>query len=149
MRTVTGIGHVALNVRDIEPILAFYRDQLGFPEMFRMEKDGRLWIVYLKMTDTQFIELFPGGHGETPERGALGLTHVSWDVDDIEAAIAELAERGVPLTTPLRKGQSGNLQAWITDPEGNRIELMQTMPDSYQARAIAHLRGGADGPLPV
>lgn len=149
MKTVTGIGHVAMNVGDIDTMLAFYRDTLGFPEMFRMHQDGQLWIVYLRMTDTQFIEMFPGGTGEVPERKNLGLVHVSWDVDNIEAAIAELAERGVALTTPLKKGRSGNLQAWITDPEGNRVELMQTMPDSYQARAIAHLRDGDGSPLRV
>jgi len=150
MKTVTGIGHVALRVRDIDAILTFYRDTLGFAEMFRMHQDdGSLWIVYLRMTDTQFIEIFPDGTGDTPGRDQIGLTHVCWTVDDMDAALAELAERGVPLTTPLRRGRSGNLQAWITDPEGNRVELMQMSPESYQLLAIEHLRQGDGTPLPV
>ena len=148
MRTVSGIGHVALRVKDIEAVLSFYRDTLGFAEMFRMKRDGKLWIVYLRITDTQFIELFPGGTGEMPGRDDVGLTHVCWTVDDMDAALAELEERGVPLSTPLRRGNSGNLQAWITDPEGNRIELMQMSPESYQLLAIEHLRRG-EGPLPT
>jgi len=134
MRTVTGIGHVALRVKDIDAILAFYRDTLGFAEMFRMNRDGKLWIVYLRITDTQFIELFPDGVGEVPGRE--------------DAALAELEARGVPLSTPLRRGNSGSLQAWITDPEGNRVELMQMSPESYQLLAIEHLRRG-EGPLPT
>lgn len=148
MRTVTGIGHVALRVRDIDAVLPFYRDILGFAEMFRMHRDGKLWIVYLRITDTQFIELFPDGIGEVPGREDVGLTHVCWTVDDMDAALAELEERGVRLSTPLRRGNSGNLQAWITDPEGNRVELMQMSPESYQLLAIEHLRRG-EGPLPT
>ena len=59
-----GIGHVALKVSNIENSLAFYRDTLGFDEMMRLNRDdGSLWLVYLRITDTQFIELFPGGEG--------------------------------------------------------------------------------------
>ena len=50
-----GIGHVALKVGDIERSLAFYRDTLGFAEMMRLHRDnGELWLVYLRITDTQF-----------------------------------------------------------------------------------------------
>jgi lactoylglutathione lyase len=61
---LAGIGHVALKVADIERALEFYRDRLGFAEMMRLNReDGSLWLVYLRITDTQFIELFPGGRG--------------------------------------------------------------------------------------
>ena len=33
-----------------------------------------------------------------------------------------------------------NWQAWIEDPDGNRIELMQIMPDCLQLEAIARLK---------
>ena len=59
---LTGIGHVALKVADITRSLAFYRDRLGFEEMMHLDHDdGSLWLVYLRITDTQFLELFPGG----------------------------------------------------------------------------------------
>jgi lactoylglutathione lyase len=34
----------------------------------------------------------------------------------------------------------GNNQAWIEDPDGNRIELMEVAPDSLQLKAIARLK---------
>ena len=59
------IGHVHLKVADIERALEFYRDRLGFAEMMRLNReDGSLWLVYLRITDTQFIELFSGGEGD-------------------------------------------------------------------------------------
>jgi len=36
-------------------------------------------------------------------------------------------------------GADNNLQAWIADPDGHRIELMQIMPGCMQAEAIARL----------
>ena len=39
-------------------------------------------------------------------------------------------------------GADGNWQAWIEDPDGHRIELMQMMPDSLQAKAIARMADG-------
>ena len=36
-----------------------------------------------------------------------------------------------------------NWQAWIEDPDGNRIELMQMMPDCLQLAAIAGLKAKA------
>ena len=40
-------------------------------------------------------------------------------------------------------GADYNYQAWIEDPDGNRIELMQMMPDSMQLAAIARLKAGS------
>ena len=60
MAAITGIGHIALKVHDIGRSLDFYRDRLGFPEMMRIDKpEGGLWLVYLRVTDEQFIEIFP------------------------------------------------------------------------------------------
>lgn len=53
----------ALKVADVARSLEFYRERLGFAEMMRLNNDdGSLWLVYLRITDTQ-LELFPGGQG--------------------------------------------------------------------------------------
>ena len=54
--------------------------------------------------------------------------------------MAELEAAGVPLASPKKLGADGNLQAWIEDPDGNRIELMQMASNSLQAKAIQRLR---------
>ena len=71
MKNIVGIGHIAIRVKDIDRTLDFYRDKLGFKEMFRLDRDGKLWLMYLRVTDTQYIELFPGG-GRRPRTGARG-----------------------------------------------------------------------------
>ena len=143
MKDIVGIGHIAIRVKDIERTLDFYRDRLGFEEMFRLDRDGRLWIVYLRVTDMQYIELFPEAVGDrAPEREANGLNHLCLEVADIDGVLEELAAAGVPLARDKQLGVDGNFQAWLEDPDGNRIELMQMGPGNMQAKAVRRLADG-------
>ena len=82
--------HVALKVKDIDKSLDFYVEKLGFPEMFRLERDGKLWIVYLRITDDQYLELVPEGVGERAAgREATGVNHFCLGVDDIDGSSAK------------------------------------------------------------
>ena len=139
---ITGIGHVAYRVGDLDASLRFYCDGLGLRKLFALERDtGETWLVYLRVTDDSFIELFPGGEEEVEiTRKTRGFSHLCLHVEDIKAAVAEFAERGVAIEGEPKLGADGNWQHWIEDPNGNRIELMQLMPGSRQAQAIAALR---------
>lgn len=140
MKGITSIGHVAIRVKDIDRSLDFYVSKLGFPEMFRLERDGKLWIVYLRITNSQFIELFPDAVGDrSPPAEAIGLNHLCLECDDIDVVLGEIAAKGIPLYRPKKVGADNNLQAWIEDPDGNRIELMQMMKDGMQTAAIRKL----------
>ncbi len=140
MRGITSLGHVAIRVKDIDRSLAFYVGKLGFSEMFRLDRDGKLWIVYLRVNDDQFVELFPEAIGDrAPPAEAIGLNHVCLTVDDIDPVLAEIERHGIPLYRPKKLAVDGNYQAWIEDPDGNRIELMQMAPDGMQAEAIRRL----------
>jgi lactoylglutathione lyase len=143
MRSISGIGHVAIRVKEIGRTLDFYVGKLGFREMFRLERDGRLWIVYLRITDDQYLEIFPEGLGAPPPSEAVGYNHLCLAVEDMTEALAELAAAGAPLVQQRKTGLDGNEQAWIADPDGHRIELMQMAPDSLQAKAIKRLRAQA------
>jgi lactoylglutathione lyase len=143
MLTVSSIAHVAIRVKDVSRSLAFYVDKLCMREMMRLDRDGRLWLLYLRITDNQFLEVFPEGVGErATEREAVGYNHICLEVRDIDVALRELEAAGVPLIRDKQMGADGNWQAWIEDPDGHRIELMQMMPDSLQARALARMAAG-------
>jgi predicted enzyme related to lactoylglutathione lyase len=53
---------------------------------------------------------------------------LSFRVDDLDALLAQLAEAGVRLD-PKREDYSYGRFAWIWDPEGNRVELWQPLPE--------------------
>jgi lactoylglutathione lyase len=140
MQAIVGIGHMAIRVKDVARTLEFYVGKLSFEEMFRLDRDGRLWLMYLRITDTQFLEIFPEGEGERAAgKEAVGYNHLCLEVSNIDTALADLAAKGVPLSSPLKTAADGNRQAWIEDPDGHRIELMELSPDCLQLKAIARL----------
>ena len=145
MPPFNSLGHINLKVNDLQASIDFY-GKLGFPEFLRLtEEDGTPWIVYLRITDEVCIELLPGGKGRAGDQQAAGLNHLCLTTDDIEATAAHLAKVGVPATVPLdpaRRGVDRNRGMWVTDPDGNRIEIMEMAPNCVQYEALAAMRAG-------
>ena len=131
------IGHLAVTVKDMDESLRFYTKALGFKKAFDLKnpETGEPWIVYLRITRGQFLELFYGGTEENPWRGEqIGFNHLCLEVDDIEEAVERVRKAGYPIDAEPNQGSDHNFQAWIRDPNGIRIELMEIMPDSPQAK---------------
>jgi lactoylglutathione lyase len=144
MLTVSSIAHVAIRVKDVERSLDFYVNKLGFSEMMRLDRDGRLFLIYLRITDDQYLEIFPDGEGDrAAEREAVGYHHLCLSVPDINQAVTELDALGIERIRPTIKAIDNNWQTWIEDPDGHRIELMQMAEDSLQFAAISRLKAQA------
>ena len=142
MKGITGLGHVAIKVKDLDASLAFYSGLLDFPEMLRLHnKDGSTWLVYLRITDSQYLEVFPGAENDrAPGWNANGVNHLCLTVVDIENLVRRMEARGIKMLMPVKDGADGNRQAWIEDPDGNRIELMEMAPGCLQLEAIERLK---------
>ncbi|MGC9521329.1 MAG: VOC family protein [Anaerolineae bacterium] len=131
---ITGLAHVCFTVSDLDRAVEFYRDQLGLKEAFDFVNDeGYRHGIYLHLGGRNFLELFEG----TLEAAAAGQSfrHICLEVDDIETTAKALRERGVEVS-PTKLGRDQSYQAWITDPDGNRIELHQYTPESWQAPSL-------------
>ncbi len=133
---ITDVGHAAFACHDLDAALRFYA-VLGLTEAFRLVKeDGSPRLVYLHVAGDRFLELFPGGPAPEARPGPGSFKHVCLLVDDIEAVVERLRAEGVTIDREPKRGSDLNMQAWITDPDGNAIELMQIAADSPQ-RAVA------------
>jgi catechol 2,3-dioxygenase-like lactoylglutathione lyase family enzyme len=131
---ITGIAHACFTVSDLERSIQFYRDGMGLTPAFDFtDENGRRFGLYLHAGGRNFIELFEGKLGER----AVGQSfrHVCLEVDDIEATVRALRERGIEVSDP-KLGKDQSWQAWIADPDGNRFELHQYTPESWQAPAL-------------
>ena len=135
---ITGIAHLALTVKDMEKSLDFYIRVLGFKKAFSLThpETKAPWIEYLQ-AGNQFIELFYNGADENPWKSSLcGFNHLCLLVDDINITVKGIKEAGYPMDSEVRQGSDRNFQAWLKDPEGVRIELMQISPESPQGKCM-------------
>ena len=135
---VQDIGHPAYGCFDLDASLRFFA-LFGIEESFRLVKeDGSVRLVYLHVAGDRFIELFPGGPppAERASQAQQSYRHLCLMTDDIEGMVEHLRSNGVTIDTEPKVGLDFNTQAWVKDPDGNPIELMQISPESPQ-RAIA------------
>ncbi len=130
---IRALSHVAISVTDLDRALRFYTGAIGLTEQFRLEKDGRPWLVYIKVAEGQFIELFPGASGPREAHTSAGPAHLCLEVDDIQQTFKDVTSRGlVPLHGEPVLGGDGAWQFWIADPDGNPVEFHQFTPQSRQ-----------------
>lgn len=113
-------------VPDTAAAKAFYSETLGV----RVTAEGD--ILGLHLTDERVITVYP-----KVDHAPATYTVLNFKVDDIEAAVDALAERGVDVTRYAgtatdtdtdEKGifRVGDLaQAWFTDPAGNILSVLQ------------------------
>lgn len=130
---ITGLTHAAVRVTDLSKSLEFYSGLLGLPEQFSLTREGgEPWLVYLKIADRQFIELFPGAEGPFEKPNSAALVHICLEVDDIQATYSELTSRGLVANGEPVCGADGSWQFWTADPDGNPIEFHQFTAESRQ-----------------
>ena len=128
---ITGFAHVCFIVTDLDASIAFYRDKLGLTPAFDFRNDnGARFGIYLHVGGRSFIELFQGQVAE-PAAGQ-SFQHICLEVDDIEATVADLRAKGVEVGA-VSLGGDHSWQAWLSDPDGNRIELHAYTLESKQA----------------
>ena len=132
--TISGVrfGHVAFRVADVERCVTWYADAFGARIVFHGEPQaGRQELMFLEFAPGQHIEIFTNGteRSQTPSQ-AIGYQHYCLVVDDIDAAIRHLATMNVQPERPVREGRAHYRIAFVTDPDGNVIELMEIRPES-------------------
>ncbi len=138
---ISDVGHAAFAAHDLDRTLAFYA-KLGIEESFRLHhQDGSLMLVYLHVAGDRFIEVFPNGPAPDPERRG-SFMHLCLLTDDLHGLVEQLRASGITIDREPKVGLDTNRQAWISDPDGNAIELMQLSAESPQRRVGAASAAG-------
>jgi catechol 2,3-dioxygenase-like lactoylglutathione lyase family enzyme len=129
---LVGIAHIAFQVSDLAKAQAFYGGLLGYDDAFRLYKeDGTTSLVYFKVSDRQYIEIFPGLPPDQDDR----LSHIALETTNLEALRLYLAEKGLQVPAKVNTGRDGNLNFTVKDPDGHRVEFVQYQPGSMQMKA--------------
>src|SRR3989454_9985545 len=116
--------HTRYRVKDLEKTVAFYKDVLGLQETRRHTSGRGSQLVFLKAPESEEeIELC-----KFDESGPVivgpDLTHLAFEVDNLEKFAREAAAKGYPLSDGPHESSSGKI-AFIDAPEGYEIELIE------------------------
>jgi catechol 2,3-dioxygenase-like lactoylglutathione lyase family enzyme len=135
------LAHACLETHDLPRARSFYAGVLGLTVQFTFKNDrDEIFGHYFACGDTTFVEIFDHAlkarqwGGEISELKNSGrVSHLCLEVDDIAGTKGTLEARGAKVGAVLQ-GFDGSLQAWLSDPDGNLIELMEYTPRSLQLR---------------
>jgi lactoylglutathione lyase len=122
---ITKLLHTRYRVHDLEKTVAFYKDVLGLEETSRHTSGRGSQLVFLKAPGSdEEIEICKYDESGPVEVG-VDITHLAFEVDNMEKFAAHAAKKGYPLSDGPHKSQSGSVIAFIDAPEGYEIELIQ------------------------
>jgi predicted enzyme related to lactoylglutathione lyase len=121
MERVNGIGGVFLKARDPKKMAAWYHEHLGI-----QSRGGYADFVWREKDNPERIghttwALFPTNTSYLGSSGAAMM--INYRVTNLERMLAQLRSAGVAVEKV--QDESYGRFAWITDPEGNRIELWE------------------------
>jgi catechol 2,3-dioxygenase-like lactoylglutathione lyase family enzyme len=119
---------INLYSHDLPRAVAFY-SELGFVETFRTPAMGEPVHIELKLAGFALgiatLAAAREHHGLRPQGEGRWIEIVLW-TDDTDSAVSALVAKGAPLPSPAHNFLDGKLRAaWIADPDGNPIELVQ------------------------
>ena len=117
--------HTRYRVNDLDKTVRFYREVLGLAEVRRIQSPRGSQLVFLKAPESEeLIELcsFPASG---PVQVQPDLTHLAFQVDNLEEFGRHLARLGVAFSDGPHLNNDGSGIAFIDAPEGYEIELIQ------------------------
>ncbi|MBV6433136.1 MAG: hypothetical protein IANPNBLG_03307 [Bryobacteraceae bacterium] len=129
-RISTRILHLGILVGSTREAMKFYRDILGFREIWRGSRDGKelSWINMRTPEGTDYIEFML--YDRMPAPGKRGTAHhIALEVADMAQAVAMLeatpARKNYSRALEIRVGINRRRQCNLYDPDGTRVELME------------------------
>ena len=116
--------HTRYRVRDLEKTVSFYKDVLGLKELRRHTSGRGSQLVFLKAPEgDEEIEICKFDQSG-PVAVGPDLTHLAFEVDDLEKFVREAAAKGYPLSDGPHSTGNSKI-AFIDAPEGYEIELIE------------------------
>ena len=117
--------HTCYRIGDIDRSVAFY-EALGFEEIGRFPIRDEAINVFLGLPDDGARLELTYNHGVDSYELGTGYNHIAVTVDDINGTLERLSGQGIePEKPPYRVREGGSLIAFVRDPDGYRIELIE------------------------
>jgi catechol 2,3-dioxygenase-like lactoylglutathione lyase family enzyme len=133
------LAHLNFLTNDLDRIIDFYVNKMGMKVKFTLDnEEGQPFGYYFECGDSTFLEFFDqkmavdvwGGKVEELNIGTR-YKHFCLEVTGLDEFCEKLRSRGVTVSE-IKRERDNSRQAWIADPDGNSIELMEYGSSSRQ-----------------
>ena len=125
---IHSVHHIAIIAGDYDRSKQFYTEVLGLEPIREVYREARnSWKLDLAVNGQYLIELFsfpdPPPRPSHPE--AMGLRHLAFSVENLDAAISSLNRKGVEVEPVRIDETTGKRFSFFQDPDGLPIELYE------------------------
>lgn len=144
---VTGIHHTSITVRDMRRSVAFYRDVLGFEEIWSSDAHGwrlegpvadavtncpgtRQRLVFMRAGESliELVEYEPTQDQPEHKASDTGSMHICLRTDDIDALYRRVVESGVRTHCEPQQISEDARVFYFRDPDGAVLEVATSLP---------------------
>jgi lactoylglutathione lyase len=122
---ITRLLHTRYRVTDLDRTTFFYTRVLGLEEVSRNRSPRGSELVFFKAPHSEELIEICKYDASGPVQVGPDLTHLAFEVDNLDAFAAHAASLGYPLSDGPTHTSSGSIIAFIDAPEGYEIELIQ------------------------
>ena len=122
---ITKLLHTRYRVADLEKTSTFYREVLGLEEVRRFTSPRGSTLVFFKAPQSEELIEICQYDASGPVMVGPDLTHLAFEVPDLDAFARHAAAKGYPLSDGPHRSANGSTIAFIDAPEGYEIELIQ------------------------
>src|SRR5262245_34690298 len=145
MAKINKVGHVVLNVSDLDTSIAFYTAALG---MELMTHNTERHMAFLSFgTQHHDIALCQAPAGA--DRGILGINHIALQseggAEELKQLYGRLLNAGAQIDRTTE--HSTTLSVYFFDPDGNRLEIFAEKMSPEEGRRVLRQGGGTNRPL--
>lgn len=117
--------HTRYRVTDLDKTVAFYRDVIGLEEVRRSVSGRGSHLVFFKAPGSEELIEICKYDKSGPVQVGPDLTHLAFEVEDMDAFASHSAALGYPLSDGPHRSSNGSIIAFVDAPEGYEVELIQ------------------------
>ena len=148
MAKINKVGHVVLNVSDLDTSMAFYTAALGMEIMAHNTERQMAFLSFGTQHHDIALCQAPAG----AERGVLGINHIAMQIEGGAEELSQLYGRLLKAGAQIDRTteHSTTLSVYFFDPDGNRLEIFsQELPAADAKQFLHDARAAADVMQPL
>lgn len=120
---IKGINHLGINAKDLDRMIEWYTDTLGFE--VTKDEDGR---TFLGLPDGSYLQFIVAeGEVQSTQGKESGMHHIAFTVDEFDGLVEKIVEQNLEVLMEPKETDDGRKLFSFRDIEGNFLQFVYYM----------------------